>query len=143
MPSFLLSSESMPTTDNCQCPAGNFLREGSLTINGCSDVLGSECRHLGALAQGSIPDRGCPSGSERLGSLGKTASFRQLAQSPKSGSAGTVEEQGETTGGGRGRSGSGGPSGEGGNAGDGRSSSFATVSREREVVNFALPLPCL
>ncbi|CAL8471951.1 g11493 [Coccomyxa elongata] len=106
----------------------NFLREGSLTINGCSDGLGSECRHLGALAQGSIPDRSCPSGSERLGSLGRTASFWQLAQSPKSGCAGTTEEQGETTGGSRGCSGSGGRSGEGGNAKNACSSSFTTIS---------------
>ncbi|BDA47608.1 probable transcription factor MYBS2 at N-terminal half [Coccomyxa sp. Obi] len=104
----------------------NFLREGSVAIKGCSDVLGSEGRHLGALAQGSIPDRGCPLGTERLESLGRTTSFRQLARSPKSASGGTVEEQGETTGG------SGGRSGEGGNAKGGLSSSFTTISRERK-----------
>lgn len=133
----------MLATDSRQCPAGNFLREGSLAIKGCSDVLGSEGRHLGALAQGGIPDRGCPLGTDQLGSLGRSTSFRQLAQSAKSGSTETAEEQGETTGG------SGRRSGEGGNAKDGRSSSFTTISREREVVDLPLslplplPLPCL
>ncbi len=103
-----------------------------MNTKGCSDALGSEGRHLGALSQGSIPDRGCPLGSERLGSLDRTTSFRQLAHSAKSDSAG---DQGGTTGGSRGRS------GEGGNAKDGRSSSFTTISREREVVDFSLPLP--